>query len=85
MLFADDLHWLAHGPEKFTDLLLAILVWEALGTPFAWDKAKGGLTTDWLGYWLDYQRFQIGISESRASWVIKWLGKLVKQGGTLIR
>ena len=53
LIFADDLKWTAHGPHKFENILLMILVWEIVGTPIAWNKCKGGshwtgLATGWI-------------------------------------
>jgi hypothetical protein len=85
LIFSDDLKWLAYGRDKFRDILLAILVWELFGTPIAWKKGKGGISTDWLGYWLDYGKFELGISEQRAEWLRKWLAKLLEVGASLVR
>ena len=32
---------------------------------------------DYIGYWLDYSRFQIGISEKRTVWLIEFIDRLV--------
>ena len=85
LIYADDVLWSAAGPRKFLDILLMILVWECFGTPIAWKKTKGGLQCDWLGYWLDFQRFQLGISEARAKWIHDWLARTVERGMSVIR
>jgi hypothetical protein len=85
LLFADDLHWVAHGPAKYCDLLFLILLWEVAGTPFAWHKTKGGVQTDWIGYWLDYGKFELGITEARGRWLAKWLADTVERGASLVR
>ncbi len=41
-----------------------------VGTPLSPGKVRGGLALEWLGYWLDYARFCVGISESRTRWVL---------------
>ena len=85
LLYADDVFWDVSGPQKFRDLLLAVLLWEALGTPVAWKKVKGGFATDWLGYWVDYTRFELGISDSRAKWLTQWLERTLQVGSVLVR
>ena len=85
LIFADDLSWSAAGHRKFNEIFLIILVWQAFGTPFAWHKVKGGFQTDWLGYWLDYNTFRLGISESRARWLAGWLARTIERGASRIR
>ena len=38
-----------------------------------WEKVRGGLQVEWVGYLLDLGRFEIGITESRAAWAVRWL------------
>ena len=85
LLYADDLHAQSHGATMYTDLLLIFLLWTITGAPFSWRKCRGGLTLDWVGYWLDYSKFDIGISESRAKWLIQWADKILQDGVVLIR
>ena len=35
---------------------------------------------EWLGYWLDYDRFRLGISEARAQWLVKWITDVLTRG-----
>ena len=80
LLFADDVRVQANGKTKFDDLLLTVFLWCLLGTPLSWGKCKGGLSCEWVGYWCDYGRFQLGISESRASWLVSWGDRVVREG-----
>ena len=84
-MYADDLNWSAGGARKFHEILLILLAWEAFGTPIAWHKVKGGFQTDWVGYWLDYHKFELGISESRARWLAGWLMRATECGGSFVR
>ena len=84
LMFADDSRTQAHGPQKFTMLVLSLFIWVVVGTPFSWKKVKGGLELDWLGYWVDYGRFQLGISESRTQWLIKWGKKILSDKLVLV-
>lgn len=72
MIFADDVQMLAGGPDKWETLVVAILTWAMLGTPFSWKKFRGGLELDWVGYWLDVRRFEVGLSQKRILWLINW-------------
>jgi hypothetical protein len=37
--------------------------------PVAWKKSPGGVTTEGVGYWLDWMHFQVGISKAEfAGW-----------------
>ena len=50
-----------------------LLILEVLGTPIKWSKVRGGVQIDWIGYWLDLGRFELGVSEGRAAWAVRWL------------
>ena len=78
LLFADDNRLQAAGKDKFENLALAIFLWVLCGTPLSWNKCKGGLSCEWIGYWLDYRRFELGIS--RAAWLIQWGQRVVGDG-----
>ena len=38
-----------------------------------WRKVRGGVQVEWVGYLIDYARFEMGITESRAKWCTTWL------------
>lgn len=76
LLFADDLKWIVGGPSKYLDLWTLIVSWIMVGTPFSWKKFRGGLELDYVGFWTDYTRFRVGLSEKRASWVIQTVSTL---------
>ena len=71
LLFADDLKLIVSGPSKYLDLWMMIVAWLLVGTPFSWRKFRGGVALDYVGFWTDYSRFELGLSEKRAMWVIK--------------
>lgn len=80
LIYADDIRSQSHGPESYESLLLGIFAWVVMGTPLSWKKLRGGLKIDWIGYYLDYTRFEIGINEARAVWLINWMGKILADG-----
>jgi hypothetical protein len=51
-----------------------------LGTPLAWHKLHGGETLEWIGYALDVGRFELGVTEKRTQWAIRWVQDKVREG-----
>jgi len=82
-IFADDLEWVVQGPGMFQNLVLAVFSQVVAGVPYSWKKFGGGLELEWIGYYLDYKRFEVGISEARAGWLIKWMRDTLASGGVL--
>ena len=62
------------------DLLLHIFVLVLLNVPISWKKVHGGVEAEWIGYWIDMARFELGISEKRAQWATRWLGDKATEG-----
>ena len=52
----------------------------ALGSPFKWTKFRGGFELDCIGYFFSHRSYSLGISESRAGWVIGWIKTLLSEG-----
>ena len=73
LIYSDDGNLMAGEEWRERSLLLHLFVLVVLGVPLAWHKVRGGVEEEWIGYWLDYSRFEIGISESRTKWCIRWL------------
>ena len=84
-IYADDLRFTTHGSFLYLNLLLFLLCWEVAGAPFSWKKTRGGLEQEWIGFWVSCSTFQIGASEARTQWVIKWLDEVIAAPGILIR
>ena len=42
MIYVDDLHLVAAGPRKYLVIWMMIAAYEAVGTPFAYRKFRGG-------------------------------------------
>eukprot|EP00435_Cladocopium_sp_Y103_P044193 s658_g12.t1 len=76
LVFVDDLHLAAGGRDRWASIWKFIASLEMLGAPFSYRKFRGGFTLDYVGYWLDYGRFQLGISERRAAWLVDFIDKL---------
>mgnify|MGYP003333509867 CR=1 FL=1 len=72
MLYSDD-GWLVGRTARYEiGLIMHLLILVVLGTPLAWHKLCGGVDSEWVGYALDIGRFELGISEKRAQWVVRW-------------
>ena len=80
MLYSDDCWATAGGERADRDLLLHLLVLGVVGTPLAWHKLKGGQAIEWIGYALDLARFEIGITEKRVHWCVRWIGDKLREG-----
>ena len=84
-LFADDFKWNVHGKINYYNLILVLLVQLAWGMPLAPKKFLGVLEVDWVGYWVDYGKFEAGLSDSRCQWLQKWLQDQLAQKVTVVR
>ena len=84
ILYADDLKVTGHGERKYENILLMILMWCLVGTPFSWKKTRGGLEGEWIGLWIDYCRFEVGLSEKRSLWLQSWLARVTSGQAILV-
>ena len=50
-----------------------------LGVPLSWRKVNGGVQVEWVGYFMDLGRFELGVTEKRAQWVVRWLGDKIAE------
>ena len=51
---------------------MLVFCYVLVGTPFSWGKCAGGFQLSWVGYYLDAQTFAVGLSDSRAAWLLRW-------------
>ena len=73
LLYSDD-GWLVGRSERYeVGLLLHLFVLLVVGVPLSWHKVSGGIQCDWIGYYLDVGRFEVGVSAARAAWAVRWL------------
>ena len=80
LVFVDDLHLASGGPNRWAGIWRYIVALELVGTPFSYKKFRGGFNVDYVGYWLDYARFEIGISEKRTNWLVAFIDKMKCDG-----
>ena len=38
----------------------------------------------WVGFWLDCERFEIGLSDHRCQWLVRWMESALEQGAVLV-
>ena len=80
MIYVDDLHLVAAGPQKYLVIWMMIAAYEAVGTPFAYRKFRGGLRIDFIGYHLSYECWAAGLSQKRCEWVTDWIDRAEANG-----
>ena len=80
LLFADDTAFIAETAQERWSILLGITILLAWGLPFKWSKFRGGYEVGWVGFGVCFKSYAIGLTESRAAWVITWCEKLIKAG-----
>ena len=80
LVFVDDLHLASGGPDRWINIWRYIVALELVGTPFSYKKFRGGFTVDFVGYWLDYARFELGISEKRTNWLVEFINQMERDG-----
>ncbi|CAJ1363105.1 unnamed protein product, partial [Effrenium voratum] len=71
LLFADDFLLVVSGKRRWLNLWCVIVLFEVLGAPLAWEKFRGGLEAEWVGFWASFRLFKIGIAAGRTDWVLK--------------
>ena len=75
--FTDDLMLIGRNVHErsfsFTRIALEFLVACSLvKTPFRWDKTRGGVQADFVGYFFDWENLVGGLSAKRADWLVNW-------------
>jgi hypothetical protein len=77
LTYADDVELIAASPAERQGATKFLSFLTALGTPFKWEKLRGGMATDWIGFHTDYMTKELGLSTKRAEWISSWCEKLV--------
>ena len=72
MLVADDFRTEASGAGYREALIKFFLVCATCRVPLSWNKTVGGDTVVWAGFELLHRSYQLGISQRRAEWLVKW-------------
>ena len=80
LLFADDILMVAGREAEIVDLGVMIFLWSSLGVPWKWRKWRGGYQVSWIGYWICFETYQVGISEARSKWLCNWIHGALEKG-----
>ena len=83
LCYVDDLHIAAAGPDKFLHILMGITAYELLGTPFSYAKFRGGLSAEFVGYFMDYKEVAIGIVARRGESLSNFNVEMSRNGFTV--
>ena len=81
LLFADDLKLVAAGEDKYDRIWYMLVAWLMLDTPFRWPKFRGGVCLEFVGFYMDYCKFELGLSEKRTNWIVQWVEEARRNGG----
>ena len=76
LCFVDDLHLAVGGETRWLTLWRFLVVMEMVGVPFSYHKFRGGFQSDYVGFWMDYAKFEIGLSERRTTWLVDFIKEM---------
>ena len=76
LLYVDDWLFIAVGTRASFTIVFALLFLRLLWYPFSPKKHRGGMETHYIGYYMDWVTFGMGISEHRALWIKAYVDKL---------
>ena len=82
LLFADDLKMLAAGEYKYHYIWYMLVAWLMVG-PFRWPKFRGGVCLEFVGFYMDYCKFEVGLSEKRTNWIVQWIKEARRNEGVV--
>ena len=83
LLYADD-GWLAAQGKYFGysyTCLFWLFLFDLFEVPLSWRKLRGGVRLQWIGYELSLDAFQVGISQRKREWIVKWVETTLARGG----
>ena len=73
LVYVDDLLFLTNDCKGIGQTVLLIFLYVVLGLPFTWKKFRGGVELTWVGFEIVLKGAKLGLSSSRAQWLVKWL------------
>ena len=85
LLFADDGWMVSVGKQYWRPMLFWLFVLEVAEIPLSWNKVGGGTKVQWIGYDLDVDKFEKGISPRKVRWVVDWITAHIESGGVVGR
>ena len=85
LLFAGDGWLVSVGKHYWRPMLFWLFILELAEIPLSWSKVNGGTKVQWIGYDLDVDRFEKGISSRKVKWVADWITTHLESGGVMGR
>ncbi|CAK0883391.1 unnamed protein product [Prorocentrum cordatum] len=76
LVYADDGLIIATGAVFERKLLLVLLIMVTLGVPLAPGKLRGGVEIDRVGYHILIREVELGISQRRRDWAVRWCSEV---------
>ena len=70
----------AVNERERTAVVLAIFLMLVFGSPMKNAKFRGGFRVQWIGLFFDNQRYSLGLSPSRARWLVVWIKEKLEAG-----
>ena len=67
------------------NIILQLLIWRVLGMPLFLQAPQGHRAGICEGGWIDVVRFQVGLSQRRADWLIQWFCRQALAGSVVAR
>ncbi len=83
-LFADDLKVESTSINPSSAIIWVLWLLVILGFPLKWRKAIGGDVIPWIGYEVLCKELALGITESRSSWAVGWLRRIIRDRVILV-
>ena len=80
LLYADDLELLGANQKERLSMVFALYYLALLGVPMKLEKFHGGFRVEWIGLFVDYTTYSVGLSEKRAGWLITWIHDALAAG-----
>ena len=81
LLYADDGWLVSQGSDFGYKCLFWLFLLEMFEVPVAWKKVRGGVRLQWIGYELSLDSYQVGISERKREWILRWVDTALARGG----
>ena len=77
LTYADAVEATAGNAQEREGITLVIFILLTLGVPMKLSKFRGGFQVEWVGLAIDNRLYSLGLSLSRATWVINWISEVV--------
>ena len=76
--FVDDFLAIARGGHRWQPMALILVLLQAMDVPLKWSKFRGGFKAGWIGYMVDLDLREAGLSRRRSDWAASWCSRLAE-------